>query len=94
MMATSHRHARTNQSIMAQEEDEDRIIGDGAWIGTRALILPGVEIGYHSILGEGAVVTKSAPSSIIGGVSAKFFKSKLDQPKSQCDNVVGTANAL
>lgn len=36
-------------------------IGDNVWIGARALILPGVEIGDHSAVGAGAVVTRSVP---------------------------------
>ena len=54
------------------------IIGDNVWIGTRVIILPGVEIGDGSIIGSGAVVTKSfSPNSVIGGVPAKFIKSRV-----------------
>lgn len=53
------------------------VIGDNVWIGTRVVILPGVTIGSNSIIGSGAVVTKSFPdNSIIGGVPAKFIKSR------------------
>lgn len=37
------------------------IIGDKVWIGTRATILKGVTIGVGSIIGTGAVVTRSIP---------------------------------
>lgn len=51
------------------------LIGDNVWIGTRVIIMPGVTIGGNSIVGAGAVVTKSfGPNSIIGGVPAKFIK--------------------
>jgi acetyltransferase-like isoleucine patch superfamily enzyme len=36
-------------------------IGKNAWIGRRAIILPGVVIGENAIVGAGAVVTKSVP---------------------------------
>ena len=50
-------------------------IGDGCWIGERASILGGVEIGEHCIIAAGAVVTKSIPPySIAGGVPAKVIK--------------------
>jgi len=40
-------------------------IGAGAWIGFRAMILPGVEIGGGAVVGAGAVVTRSIPSGAI-----------------------------
>jgi len=53
------------------------IIGNNVWIGTRVIIMPGVKIGDNSIIGAGAVVTKSfSANSIIGGVPAKFIKNK------------------
>jgi acetyltransferase-like isoleucine patch superfamily enzyme len=36
-------------------------IGDGVWIGSNAVILDGVSIGAHCIIGAGAVVTRSFP---------------------------------
>ena len=38
------------------------IIEDDAWIGTGAIILPGVRIGRGAIVGAGAVVTKDVPA--------------------------------
>lgn len=50
-------------------------IGDGCWIGEKATILPGVTIGEKSVIGAGAVVTKSVPSySIAVGNPAKVIK--------------------
>jgi putative colanic acid biosynthesis acetyltransferase WcaF len=40
-------------------------IGADAFIGARALVLPGVEIGERAIIGAGAVVTKNVPPSTI-----------------------------
>mgnify|MGYP001615035288 CR=1 FL=1 len=33
-------------------------IKEGAWLGTRCIILPGVTIGEHAVIGAGAIVTK------------------------------------
>lgn len=53
------------------------IIEDNVWIGSRAIILPGVKIGKGSIIGAGAVVTKDIPEySIVGGVPAKLIRSR------------------
>ncbi len=49
-------------------------IGDDAWIGTRAVILPGVTIGDGAIVGAGAVVTKDVPpNAIAAGVPARVI---------------------
>jgi maltose O-acetyltransferase len=46
-------------------------VGDGAWIASRAVILPGVDIGSGAVVGAGAVVTRSvAPNTMVGGVPA------------------------
>lgn len=83
IMATSHRYDRTDISIRSQgEADEGPVaIGDDVWIGTRAIILPGVSIGAHSIIAAGAVVTKSfGDYSIIGGVPARRIKRRDGAP--------------
>ncbi|UWG48100.1 Acetyltransferase (isoleucine patch superfamily) [Halanaeroarchaeum sp. HSR-CO] len=46
-------------------------IGSDVWIGRRAMILSGVEIGHGAIIGAGAVVTKNVqPYEIVAGVPA------------------------
>jgi putative colanic acid biosynthesis acetyltransferase WcaF len=53
----------------------DIIIGAEAFIGVRALILPGVEIGAGSVVGAGAVVARDTqPWSIYAGNPAKPLK--------------------
>jgi acetyltransferase-like isoleucine patch superfamily enzyme len=50
-------------------------IGDDAWIGISAIILPGVSIGKGAVVGAGAVVTKNVPDyGIAVGVPAKVIK--------------------
>lgn len=50
-------------------------IGDGTWIGQRAIILPGVSVGKHSIIGAGSICTKDIPDySMVAGVPAKVIK--------------------
>lgn len=49
----------------------DITIGEGVWVGAGAIILGGVEVGSHSIVAAGAVVTKSFPEhSILAGIPA------------------------
>lgn len=56
--------------------DEDKVlIKNGAYIGTAAIILPGVTIGRESVVGAGAVVTKDVPdNTFVAGVPAKTIK--------------------
>lgn len=50
-------------------------IEDGVWCGDHVIILPGVTIGQHSIIGAGSVVTKSIPEyCIAAGNPAKIIK--------------------
>lgn len=40
-------------------------IGKNCWIGAGAIILPGVTIGDHVVVGAGSVVTKNLPSDVV-----------------------------
>ena len=51
------------------------VIGDGCWIGARAMILPGVNIGAGTIIASGSVVTSSCdPNSLYAGSPARKVK--------------------
>lgn len=55
---------------------ESRVtIKQGAYIGTGAILLPGVSVGRESVVGAGAVVTKNIPDKTVAvGVPAKSIK--------------------
>lgn len=40
-------------------------IGKNVWIGAGAIVLPGVTIGDHSVIGAGSVVTKDIPPNVV-----------------------------
>jgi maltose O-acetyltransferase len=44
---------------------EPVVIGKNVWIGSGAIILPGVNIGEGSIVGAGSVITHDVPSHVI-----------------------------
>jgi acetyltransferase-like isoleucine patch superfamily enzyme len=53
----------------------------GAYIGANVTILQGVEIGELSVVGAGAVVTRSVPaSSVVAGVPARILKTAGKPP--------------
>lgn len=48
------------------------LIGDRAWIGYRAIVLPGVSIGEGAVVGAGAVVSRNVPPfTIVAGNPAR-----------------------
>ncbi|QJP07256.1 acyltransferase [Pseudomonas multiresinivorans] len=50
------------------------IIKDHAWIGARAILLPGVTVGEGAVVAAGAVVTRPVPDyTVVGGVPAKII---------------------
>ena len=55
-------------------------IGDGSWIGARALILPGVTIGKRVVVAAGSVVTRDVPDEVlVAGNPARVVRT-LDYP--------------
>ncbi|HEY7021020.1 MAG TPA: acyltransferase [Ktedonobacterales bacterium] len=58
-----------------QPEAQPVTIGDHVWIGTRALILPGVTIGDGAVVGAGSVVTKDIPpNGVVAGNPARLLR--------------------
>jgi len=50
-------------------------VDDGAWIGAGAIILPGVSVGKHSIVGAGSIVTGDVPpGTVVAGNPARVIR--------------------
>jgi len=75
--------------ILTADHDADRAdfagrtlpvhIGDYAWIGTRAMILPGVKIGKGALVAAGALVTSDVmPYAVVAGVPARVIKMRRE----------------
>ncbi|WP_035337069.1 acyltransferase [Dokdonia sp. PRO95] len=66
-MILSHDHSRSLKA--------DTRIGSNCIIGIKSIILPGVVLGNHVVVGAGAIVTKSVPSnSVVVGNPARIIK--------------------
>lgn len=73
----NHRFSDRNQLIIEQghEQAQQVLLKKGCWIGANAIILPGVTVGINSVVGAGAVVTKSVPDfTVVVGCPAKVVK--------------------
>jgi acetyltransferase-like isoleucine patch superfamily enzyme len=62
--------------ISKQSQPERAVsIGDGSWLGHGSVVLPGVTIGRHVVIGANSVVTKDIPDfSVAVGVPAKVIR--------------------
>lgn len=77
ILSGSHNYEKTDISMREQGAPERRpvVIGDDVWIGARSIILPGVRVGSHAIIGAGSIVTKDVPEwGIVGGNPAKLIR--------------------
>lgn len=73
----NHSFSDTNipMNLQGNQEEKPVYIGDDVWIGARVIILPGVNIGSHSIVGAGSVVTKDVPEgAVVAGNPATVKK--------------------
>ncbi|ETO93973.1 CatB-related O-acetyltransferase [Legionella oakridgensis] len=68
-----------NNYIESYESRGDTVIGDGVWIGMRAMIMPGIQIGEGAVIAANAIVTKDVePYTIVAGNPAKIVKKRFD----------------
>ena len=64
------------------------IIKEGAYIGSRCIIMPGVTIGKRSLVGAGSIVTKDVPDEmIVLGVPAKEYMNINDYRKKYLESI-------
>lgn len=62
--------------ITKSADGKDVVIGKKCWIGMNSVILPGVKLGNHTIVGAGSIVTKSfeCGNCVIAGNPAKLLR--------------------
>lgn len=60
----------------------DTVVGNDVWIGTEAMIMPGITIGDGAVVAARAVVCKDVPPyAMVGGNPAKIIKYRFSQPE-------------
>ena len=61
--------------LQGEKEVNQTIIETDVWIGTNAVIMPGLKIAKGTIVGAGCVLTKNTePFGVYGGVPGKLIK--------------------
>jgi maltose O-acetyltransferase len=56
-------------------------IGDDAWLGGGAIVLPGVTIGEGAVVGAGSVVTREVePDTVVAGNPARPVRPSVEKP--------------
>lgn len=70
--------ATFSKSRDAFQKASDTIVGNDVWIGSEAIIMPGVRIGDGAVIGSRALVTKDVePYAIVGGNPAKLIRKRF-----------------
>ncbi len=60
------------------EAAEPISVADNVWLGGGCIVLPGVSIGENSVVGAGAVVTKSLPAGVVAvGNPARIIRTAV-----------------
>jgi acetyltransferase-like isoleucine patch superfamily enzyme len=75
----AHHHSSTDIPMIRQARDKhvNPVIESDVWIGTRAIVMPGVRIAGGCIIAAGAVVTRDTePYGIYAGVPARLIKKR------------------
>jgi virginiamycin A acetyltransferase len=77
----AHTHGTDDLSVPIREQPGTKApvrIGEGAWIGSAAIVL--ADVGHGSIVGAGAVVTRSLPGLVVaGGVPARIISHRTER---------------
>jgi maltose O-acetyltransferase len=64
------------------ESAEPITIGDNVWLGSAAVVCPGVTIGDDTVVGAGAVVTRDVPAGVVAvGVPARVVREIGDEDR-------------
>ncbi|HEU0247399.1 MAG TPA: sugar O-acetyltransferase [Gaiellaceae bacterium] len=80
LLAVSHPLDRA-QRAAGLEYGEPIFVGDDAWLGGGAIVLPGVTIGEGAVVGAGSVVTRDVePETVVAGNPARPLRPSVEEP--------------
>ncbi|WP_114952019.1 type B chloramphenicol O-acetyltransferase [Sphingosinicella terrae] len=60
----------------------DTVIGHDVWIGSEAIVMPGIRIGHGAVIGTRAVVTRDVePYAVVAGNPARAIRKRFDEKR-------------
>ena len=76
ILTSSHNYSQNNLMPYDFKDLKKPVtIGKGCWIGSGAMIVPGVKIGDAAVIAMGSVVTRDVPpGALVGGNPSKIIK--------------------
>ena len=76
----NHGYEDISKPISQQTQPERAVrIGDGSWLGHGCIVLPGVSIGRHVVVGANSVVTHDLPDYCVAvGAPARVIRQFID----------------
>lgn len=102
LITHTHRASEMIPIIDQGMESQPVTIGDDVWLGARVLVLPGVAIENHAIVGAGSVVTRNIPPYAVAvGSPARVIRYRnqvkagyADSNLAQIENFAELENSL
>ena len=69
-----------HDTALVEEQSRAVTIGHDVWIGARAMVLGGIDIGIGAVVAAGAIVTKDIPPyAIVAGVPARIIRFRFSE---------------
>lgn len=69
------------------------VVGDDVWLGSQAIVLDGVTIGSHAIIGAGSIVTRDVPAwAVVAGNPARVIRDRRGSDSDLAEDLATLAN--
>ncbi|EME5357385.1 hypothetical protein N0603_26015 [Pseudomonas aeruginosa] len=77
MLSIREQERRISREEFLQRYNKPILIGDDVWLGANVVLMPGVTIGSHVVVGANSVVNIDIPSGVIAaGVPVRIIKKR------------------
>lgn len=74
-----------SSALDAFQKAGNTVIGNDVWIGSEAMVMPGIKIGHGAVIGSRSLVTKDVePYAIVGGNPLRRLRNASPMRKFHC----------